>query len=130
MVKPWAAPLSINYRDGTPSVRYSRRPKRHGEESPLKGLAFVVRDARRAASWTGLMQFQSGAGNALLQFRKLPTSTPRAESARICRGLDMASFYLWLRSDERRGNDPARRCHSKSSEKHRWSRRRGCARLH
>jgi hypothetical protein len=79
-----------------------------------------VRDARRAASWTGLMQFQCGAGNAPLQSRKLPISAPRAASARICRGLDMASFYLWFRADEHRRRRPARRCHSKSNGVRRW----------
>jgi len=58
---------------------------------------------------TRLMQFQCGAGNALLQSQKLPISVPRAASARICRGLDVASFYLWLRADERRGDGGGRR---------------------
>ena len=118
MVEPRAAPLSTNYSD-------AERPelqalKRHGESSPLTGLAFVVRDARRAASWTGPKQFQCGAGNAPLQSKKLPISVPRASSARICRGLDVASFYLWFRADERRGDDRALRSHSKANEKRRW----------
>jgi len=85
-----------------------------------------VRDARRAASWTGLMQFHCGAGNAPLQSRKLPISVPRAASARICRGLDVASFYLWFRADEYRDDGPARRCHSKLNGKRRWCPGRAC----
>ena len=74
-----------------------------------------VRDARRAASWTGLMQFHCGAGNAPLQSRKLPISVPRAASARIYRCLDMASFYLWFRSDERGGSASLSPCHPSSN---------------
>lgn len=74
-----------------------------------------VRDARRAASWTGLMQFHCGAGNAPLQSRKLPISVPRAASARIYRGLDMASFYLWFRSDEHGGSAGLLPCHPSSN---------------
>ena len=85
-----------------------------------------VRDARRTASWTGLKQFQCGAGNAPLQSRKLPISVPRAASARICRGLDVASFYLWFRADEYRDDGPARRCHSKLNGKRRWCPGRAC----
>jgi hypothetical protein len=74
-----------------------------------------VLDARRTASWTGLMQFQCGAGNAPLQSRKLPVSTPRATSTRIFSGLDVASFYLWLRSDEHGSGASLAPCHPSAS---------------
>lgn len=129
---PWSShgPRRFRSTTGTQSVRNSKRLKRHGEESPLTGLAFVVRDARRTASSTGLKHFQCGAGNAPLQSRKLPISVPRAESTRICHGLDVASFYLWFRASEYRGDGRARRCHFKADEKRRWRPERACSHQH
>lgn len=110
----------------TPSVRYSRRRKRHGEESPLQGSHLSCAMHAGPLAGTGLMQFQCGAGNTPLQSRKLPISVPRAASARICRGLDVASFYLWFRADERHDDARAQRSHSNSNEKRRWRPGRTC----
>jgi hypothetical protein len=106
MVKPWAAPLSTTKQQGRQA---SGTTGAQGATVKIttQRACVSVRDARRAASWTGLMQFHCGAGNAPLQSRKLPISVPRAASARIYRGLDMASFYLWFRSDEHRNDGSA-----------------------
>jgi hypothetical protein len=125
MVKPWAVPLSTTKHQGRQA---SGTTGAQGATVKIttQRACVSVRDARRTASWTGLKQFQCAAGNAHLQSRKLPISVPRAESARICRGLDVASFYLWLRADEHRDHGRARRCHSKSNEKCRWRPGRVC----
>lgn len=125
MVKPWAAPLSTTKHQGRQA---SGTTGAQGATVKIttQRACVSVRDARRTASWTGLKQFQCGAGNAPLQSRKLPISAPRAASARICRGLDVASFYLWFRADEYRDDGPARRCHSKSNGKRRWCPGRAC----
>ena len=114
MVKPWAAPLSTTKHQGRQA---SGTTGAQGAKVKIttQRACVSVRDARRAASWTGLMQFQCGAGNAPLQSRKLPISVPRAASARIYRGLDMASFYLWFRSDEHGGSAGLLPCHPSSN---------------
>ena len=103
MVKPWAAPLSTTKHQGR-QASGTTGAQGAAVKITTQRACVSVRDARRAASWTGLMQFHCGAGNAPLQSRKLPISVPRAASARIYRGLDMASFYLWFRSDEHGGS--------------------------
>jgi hypothetical protein len=114
MVKPWAAPLSTTKQQGRQA---SGTTGAQGATVKIttQRACVSVRDARRAASWTGLMQFHCGAGNAPLQSRKLPISVPRAASARIYRGLDMASFYLWFRSDEHGGSAGLLPCHPSSN---------------
>ena len=114
MVKPWAAPLSTTKHQGRQA---SGTIGAQGATVKIatQRACVSVRDARRTASWTGLKQFQCGAGNVPLQSRKLPISAPRAASARICRGLDMASFYLWLRSNKLGGNTGLSPCYPSSN---------------
>jgi hypothetical protein len=129
---PWSSHGPRRYRSttGAQSVWYSKRPKRHGEESPLQGSQLSCATHAGPLARTGLKQFQCGARNALLQSRKLPISVPRAENARICRGLDVASLYLWFRAGEYRNDGRARRCHSTANEKRRWPPRRACPPQH
>ena len=114
MVKPWAAPLSTTKHHGRQA---SGTTGAQGATVKIttQRACVSVRDARRTASWTGLKQSQCGAGNAHLQSRKLPISVPRAASARICRGLDVASFYLWFRSNKHGGNTGQLPCHPSSN---------------
>jgi hypothetical protein len=114
MVKPWAAPLSTTKHQGR-QASGTTGAQGAAVKITTQRACVSVRDARRAASWTGLMQFHCGAGNAPLQSRKLPISVPRAASARIYRGLDMASFYLWFRSDEHGGSAGLLPCHPSSN---------------
>jgi len=114
MVKPWVAPLWTTKHQGRQASGTTGAQCATVKITTLRACV-SVRDARRAASWTGLMQFQCGAENAPLQSRKLPISAPRAASARICRGLDVASFYLWLRTDEHSGSASLSPCHPGAS---------------
>ena len=63
-----------------------------------KGLRFRAR-CTRAANWTLPKQLQCAAGARPLQGRKLPFREPRDASDVIFPGVDMASFYLWVRAD-------------------------------
>ena len=62
------------------------------------GLRFRAR-CTRAASWTLPKPCQCPAGVVPLQARKLPFSKPRDASDVISPGVDMASFYLWVRAE-------------------------------
>lgn len=95
-VKPWGTPTQ-NKTPWTQNVRNNKRIKRGGERSPTQGLAFGVRDACRAANWPLPKQCQFRPENAPLQAQKLPISKTLATTGQICRGVDMASSYLWFR---------------------------------
>ena len=68
-----------------------------------KGLRFRAR-CTRAASWTLPKQLQCAGEARRLQARKLPFSEPRDASDVISPGVDMASFYLWVRAELGAGN--------------------------
>ena len=95
-VKLWGTPTQ-NKTPWTQSVRNNKRIKRGGDRSPTQGLAFGVRDACRAANLPLPKQCQFRPENAALQAQKLPISKTLATTGQICRGVDMASSYLWFR---------------------------------
>ena len=68
-----------------------------------KGLRFRAR-CTRAASWTLPKQLQCAGEARPLKARKLPVSEPRDASDAISPGVDMASFYLWVRAELGAGN--------------------------
>lgn len=69
-----------------PGIRNLWRSRRHGEGSPFDRACVCVREAHRAASWTGQKQVQCAVGNVSRQSKKLPFRAPLASSVGICPG--------------------------------------------
>jgi hypothetical protein len=116
MVRPWAALLLTEHSgriaSGTTGARWCAG---HTVKITTRRACVLVRDAPGPPAGPCQGQCQCPAAGLPLQSRKLPISKPRVAINVICRGVDVAMLYLWVRADLGGGRRARIGCHGSRS---------------